>query len=75
MHRFVDEGCLNGSVISASNDSRFVACGSDSGILNLYQREDIMKMAAPKPVKTMQNLGISELSVNDQTCQDNAEFR
>ena len=56
LHRFDDEGCLNGTVISSSSDSRFLACGSASGILNLYSVEETMKQSAPKPKKTLQNL-------------------
>ena len=56
VHRFVDEGCLDGTVVRASPDSRFLACASTSGILNLYAAEDALKQSTPKPAKTMQNL-------------------
>ena len=31
LHKFVDDGCINGSAIGVSPDSRFIACGSASG--------------------------------------------
>ena len=56
VHRFTDEGCLRGTALAVSPDNRYLATGSDSGVVNIYTREDIMTSANPKPIKAVLNL-------------------
>ena len=70
VHKFVDDGCVNGTVVRASGDSRLVACGSASGILNVYSTDEALRQAVPKPRRTMQNLltTIRDVEFN-RTCE------
>ncbi|CAK8686394.1 unnamed protein product [Clavelina lepadiformis] len=52
---FVDQGCVNGTAIAVSPDSRTVACGSYSGIVNMYGIDSIFQ-PQPKPLKSFMNL-------------------
>ena len=56
IHCFTDEGCVIGNRVGVSPDGRYVACGSDSGIVNVYERATCMKTEAPKPLKAIMNL-------------------
>lgn len=55
-HKFIDEGCLQGSTLSASPSNQFLACGSAQGVVNLYGMEDVLQNKLPKPRKTIMNL-------------------
>eukprot|EP00112_Aurelia_sp_Birch-Aquarium-sp1_P006263 Seg1694.2 transcript_id=Seg1694.2/GoldUCD/mRNA.D3Y31 product="U3 small nucleolar RNA-associated protein 18" protein_id=Seg1694.2/GoldUCD/D3Y31 len=57
-HKFRDEGCLKGVCIDVSKDGRFVACGSSSGVVNLYDDRCFTEQN-PKPIKTVLNLQTS----------------
>ena len=35
IHRFIDDGCVKGTSLVVSPNGRHIACGSDSGIVNL----------------------------------------
>lgn len=67
-HRFVDEGCVNGSKITVSNCGRLMAVGSKEGIVNIY---DSMSLTSsnPIPLKTIQHLKtmITHLKFNCST--------
>lgn len=56
MHRFIDEGCINGSSISISPNGRMIASGSEQGVVNIYNYEDVFKNNSPMPEKTIMNL-------------------
>ena len=56
LHKFVDDGCISGTSVTASPDSRYIACGSTSGILNIYDADEALRQSTPKPRKTLQNL-------------------
>ncbi|GJP50333.1 hypothetical protein CLOM_g9463 [Closterium sp. NIES-68] len=43
VHRGADEGCVNGTAIAASSDGRHFAAGSDSGVVNLYDRPAFLR--------------------------------
>ncbi|KAI7994614.1 hypothetical protein LOK49_LG11G02019 [Camellia lanceoleosa] len=54
-YRVVDEGCINGSTLCTSpNGSLFAAC-SDTGIVNVYNREEFLG-GKRRPIKTIENL-------------------
>lgn len=66
---FVDEGCIHGTAITVAPNNECVACGSDSGVVNLYtgtQCLDSTQSSTPKPIKPLMNLvtGIDALSIN-----------
>lgn len=56
MHRFIDEGCITGTSIDISHNQQYLCCGSDSGIANIYDYNDVLTSQTPKPLKTIPNL-------------------
>ncbi|KAK9278648.1 hypothetical protein L1049_028221 [Liquidambar formosana] len=54
-HKAVDEGCINGTALSTSPSGSLFAAGSDSGIVNIYNREEFLG-GKRKPIKTIENL-------------------
>ncbi|KAG9449716.1 hypothetical protein H6P81_009681 [Aristolochia fimbriata] len=54
-HKAVDEGCMEGSALCTSQDGKFFAAGSSSGIVNVYNRDDFLG-GKRKPMKTIENL-------------------
>ena len=59
VHCFTDEGCLVGTTVSISPNGRYVACGSDSGVVNVYEAEECLRNAAPRPLRAVMNLTTS----------------
>ncbi|CAI5529420.1 unnamed protein product [Closterium sp. Naga37s-1] len=43
IHRRADDGCVKGTAIAASPDGRHFAAGSDSGVVNLYDRPAFLR--------------------------------
>lgn len=56
LHRFYDEGCVNGSSLTISPNGQLLASGSEQGVVNIYQADQLTKSANPKPIKTLFNL-------------------
>ena len=56
VHRFTDEGCVIGNRVGVSPNGHYIACGSDSGIVNVYEYSECMGTEAPKPLKSILNL-------------------
>merc|ERR1712050_35930 len=56
IHRFRDEGCLHGLSIAVSPNSQYLACGSNSGIVNVYDYQHCLSEKKPKPIKVVKNL-------------------
>ncbi|XP_005104941.1 U3 small nucleolar RNA-associated protein 18 homolog [Aplysia californica] len=56
IHRFYDGGCIDGSCVAASPDNSYVVCGSKSGIVTVYDRENALSSRHPTPVKHIKNL-------------------
>ncbi|XP_059625955.1 U3 small nucleolar RNA-associated protein 18 homolog [Cornus florida] len=54
-HKAVDEGCINGTALCTSPTGTFFAAGSDSGIVNVYNRQEFLG-GKRKPIKTIENL-------------------
>ncbi|KAF7247485.1 hypothetical protein EYD10_06856 [Varanus komodoensis] len=69
LNRFTDEGCLRGTSIAISKNSQYVACGSSSGVVNVYAHDDCLKETSPKPLKAIMNLvtAATSLSFNPTT--------
>ncbi|XP_025946279.1 U3 small nucleolar RNA-associated protein 18 homolog isoform X3 [Apteryx rowi] len=63
LHRFEDEGSLEGKCIAVSRNNQYVACGSVSGVVNLYTTDVCLKENNPKPVKAIMNLVTPATSV------------
>lgn len=65
-HRFVDDGCVNGTSLTISPNGKFVATGSRQGFVNIYNYDDIFANKYPTPVKAISNLKteITELKFN-----------
>ncbi|MBA0629996.1 hypothetical protein Godav_002132, partial [Gossypium davidsonii] len=55
IHKAVDEGCINGTALCTSLNGRMFAAGSDSGIVNVYNRDEFLG-GKRKPIKTVENL-------------------
>lgn len=51
VHKFVDDGCIVGTSISVSPTQQFLACGSSSGVVNLYNTSKLENTTIPKPDK------------------------
>lgn len=56
IHRFIDDGCTKGTSIAVSHDNNFLACGSKSGVVNIYEPSVCLKSRSPKPLKALLNL-------------------
>uniref|UniRef100_A0A8R1XSE4 Uncharacterized protein n=1 Tax=Onchocerca volvulus TaxID=6282 RepID=A0A8R1XSE4_ONCVO len=56
---FYDEGSVRGTVIRVSENGQYIACGSNTGIVNLYDSADVLKNSSPKPIKVFDNLTTS----------------
>ncbi|XP_006001287.1 U3 small nucleolar RNA-associated protein 18 homolog [Latimeria chalumnae] len=68
-NRFTDEGCLHGTCIAVSRNGQYVACGSNSGVVNVYTHDHCLRETNPKPVKAIMNLvtAASSLAFNPST--------
>ncbi|KAK2833936.1 hypothetical protein Q5P01_017825 [Channa striata] len=56
VNRFTDDGCVKGTSIAASPNGQYLACGSQSGVVNVYSQEVCLHSANPKPLKAVMNL-------------------
>jgi U3 small nucleolar RNA-associated protein 18 len=65
-HKFSDDGCVNGTILTLSSNGRFLATGSRQGFVNIYNSEDVLASKYPKPVSVLSNLTteISDLKFN-----------
>lgn len=79
VHCFTDEGCLLGTKLSVSPSGSYVACGSDSGVVNVYGRDQCLAVdgepppslsSNPKPLKSIMNLTttIDQVCFNSTRC-------
>ncbi|XP_009772264.1 U3 small nucleolar RNA-associated protein 18 homolog [Nicotiana tabacum] len=55
IHKGVDEGSINGTALCTSPNGSLFAAGSDSGIVNIYNREEFLG-GKRKPIKGIENL-------------------
>lgn len=56
VHRFSDDGCVKATSIAASPNGQYLACGSHSGVVNVYSQEACLKSTNPRPLKAVMNL-------------------
>ncbi|KAF7818388.1 U3 small nucleolar RNA-associated protein 18-like protein [Senna tora] len=55
IHKGIDEGCINSTALCTSPGGELFAAGSDSGIVNIYNRDEFLG-GKKKPMKTIENL-------------------
>lgn len=69
INRFLDEGSLYGLSIATSKNGQYVACGSKSGVVNIYSQDSCLQQTNPKPIKAIMNLvtGATSLAFNPTT--------
>merc|ERR1712029_709898 len=46
VHRFVDDGSVRGTAIAVSKNNRYLAAGSDSGVVKFYPTSEILAVAS-----------------------------
>lgn len=63
VNRFTDDGCVRGTSIAASPSGRYLACGSQAGVVNIYSQEACLNSANPKPLRAVMNLLTSATSL------------
>uniref|UniRef100_A0A8C9Y7E0 U3 small nucleolar RNA-associated protein 18 homolog n=2 Tax=Sander lucioperca TaxID=283035 RepID=A0A8C9Y7E0_SANLU len=56
VNRFPDDGCVKGTSIAASRNGQYLACGSESGVVNIYSQEACLNSANPRPLRAVMNL-------------------
>ena len=54
LHKFIDDGCLQGTALDVS--SSHLATGSSSGVVNIYNVNTLTSSAKPRPEKAILNL-------------------
>ncbi|XP_066991740.2 U3 small nucleolar RNA-associated protein 18 homolog [Anabrus simplex] len=66
VHRFVDDGCIVGSSLAISPNGQYLATGSRSGVVNVFETSDLVSNSVPQPVKILLNLttAITSLKYN-----------
>lgn len=64
LNRFTDEGCLKGTCIAVSRNGQYLACGSNSGVVNVYSHDVCLQESNPKPLKAIMNLVTSATSLS-----------
>eukprot|EP00735_Rhodelphis_limneticus_P006608 TRINITY_DN19035_c0_g1::TRINITY_DN19035_c0_g1_i1::g.13942::m.13942 TRINITY_DN19035_c0_g1::TRINITY_DN19035_c0_g1_i1::g.13942 ORF type:complete len:544 (+),score=140.96,sp/Q9FMU5/UTP18_ARATH/47.02/4e-134,WD40/PF00400.27/13,WD40/PF00400.27/2e+02,WD40/PF00400.27/0.0013,WD40/PF00400.27/0.13,WD40/PF00400.27/47,WD40/PF00400.27/1.8e+02,eIF2A/PF08662.6/50,eIF2A/PF08662.6/2.8,eIF2A/PF08662.6/2.8e+03,DUF4591/PF15261.1/3.6e+02,DUF4591/PF15261.1/5 TRINITY_DN19035_c0_g1_i1:77-1633(+) len=64
MHRFADEGAVHSTSIAIDPTGTYLAAGSDSGVVNLYNLDSCAQSATPKPLKAILNLTTTINSLN-----------
>lgn len=55
-HRFIDDGCINGTTITISPNGQLVAASSKQGVVNVYNYSNVITERSPRPEKTILNL-------------------
>jgi len=55
VHMFADDGAISCSALDVSADGQYVAVGSDSGVVNVYD-DKCYRSASPSPLKAIMNL-------------------
>ncbi|XP_061573559.1 U3 small nucleolar RNA-associated protein 18 homolog, partial [Cololabis saira] len=56
VNRFTDDGCVKATSIAASPNGQYLACGSQSGVVNVYSQEACLTSASPRPLRAVKNL-------------------
>lgn len=56
IHRFIDDGCINGGTVAISPNSQLLAASSQQGVVNVYNYDEVIRKKYPRPQKTILNL-------------------
>lgn len=56
LNRFADIGTIEATALATSSTGRYLATGSNMGVVNLYSFADVCKKANPEPLKVVMNL-------------------
>lgn len=56
LNRFTDDGCVKSTAMAASPDGRYLATGSQSGVVNIYPVDSCVSSSRPRPLKSVMNL-------------------
>lgn len=56
LHRYADEACVASTSFAADAGGRYHACGSEAGVVNLYDATAAMASPAPEPRARIMNL-------------------
>lgn len=56
IEKFYDDGCISGTALALSPNNKYLATGSDSGVVNIYHIDKLASNSNPKPVKMLMNL-------------------
>ncbi|VDN60044.1 unnamed protein product [Dracunculus medinensis] len=66
---FMDEGVIRSTTMRISRNNQYIACGSNSGIVNIYDMSQIHCNQAPRPVRTFNQLttSIKHLTFNNDS--------
>ncbi|KAI1884117.1 hypothetical protein AGOR_G00223140 [Albula goreensis] len=69
VNRFSDDGSLKGTSIAVSRNGQYIACGSSSGVVNMYHHDTCLQESNPKPLKAIMNLltSVTSLCFNPST--------
>lgn len=59
LHNFFDDGCVHGTSIAASRDSQYLVCGSNTGVVNVYDMDTCLSSRSPRPARAIMNLTTS----------------
>lgn len=64
VHRFYDDGCIQGRSIALQGT--YLACGSSSGVVNVYDTSSISSSTSPTPIKSLAKLttAVTSLAFN-----------
>lgn len=68
VHRFYDDGCVDGASIAMSPNNQYLACGSSSGVVNIYDTASVSDKA-PRPVAALDRLvtSVDSLAFNSSS--------
>ncbi|XP_014675635.1 PREDICTED: U3 small nucleolar RNA-associated protein 18 homolog [Priapulus caudatus] len=55
-HKFYDEGCIKGTSVACSPNGQYIACGSSSGVVNVYDAVTCVTSHSPAPLKVVLNM-------------------
>jgi len=58
-HSFFDDGAVRGASMAISKDGAYLACGANTGIVNVYEGDVVHKTDTPRPIKVVNNLTTS----------------
>ncbi|KAM8947796.1 U3 small nucleolar RNA-associated protein 18 homolog [Pelodytes ibericus] len=69
LNKFTDDGSVHGTSLALSRDGCYLSCGSNSGVVNIYNYEDCLQETNPKPLRSVMNLvtAASSLIFNSKT--------